>query len=218
MARAERSEREDQASYERLTATKPLAWRLAYTAVVENTFTPYFKVFLDHDDTLFAPGDERVASLFLWHFCEGIEHRSSAMIVYKAAVEDRYMFRLRTIVDVIRHLGEIMSIMHEGFREHVPAADGGELARLMPNGFSRRAFVDSVRAAKELMGPEQTTYHEASRREMVEMLWGLIRSQGPNHDPKFEKLPTLARRWFLRFDEEPASAAKWYSVGVGKAS
>ena len=53
------------ASYDHLTATKPLAWRLAYTAVVENTFTPYFKVFLDHEDKLFEPGDERVASAYL---------------------------------------------------------------------------------------------------------------------------------------------------------
>ncbi len=52
------------ASFDQLTATKPLAWRLAYPAVVEATFTPYFKVFLDHEDKLFRPGDERVASLF----------------------------------------------------------------------------------------------------------------------------------------------------------
>ena len=46
------------------------------------------------------------------------------------------------------------------------------------------------------------------------MVTGLIRSQSANHDPQFEKLPPLAARWFRRFDEEPASAAKWYSVGV----
>lgn len=201
-------------SYDELTATKSLAWRLAYTAVVENTFTPYFKVFLDHDDKLFEVGDERVASLFMWHFVEEIEHRSSAMIVYKSAVGDSYSFRLRTIIDVIRHLSQILSIMHEGFRKHVPAECGGEFARLMPNGLSPRAIFDTVRADKQLTTPEQATYHGVPRREMFDMVTGLIRSQSANHDPQFEKLPPLAARWFRRFDEEPASAAKWYSVGV----
>ena len=43
--------------------TTPLAYRLAYTADLESTFTPIFKVMLDHEDVLFRPGDERVASL-----------------------------------------------------------------------------------------------------------------------------------------------------------
>lgn len=111
------------ASYDRLTATKPLAWRLAYTAVIENTFTPYFKVFLDHEDKLFEPGDERVASLFLWHFVEEIEHRSSALMVYDAAHGD-FLYRVRAIGAVIKHLSEVLSIVSRGFQKHVPAADG----------------------------------------------------------------------------------------------
>ncbi len=111
-------------SYDHLTATKSLQWRLAYPAVLEATFTPYFKVFLDHDDLLFEPGDERVASLFVWHFVEEIEHRSSALTVYNAVDAD-FLFRLRTIPDVVRHLHEICTIIGKGFREHVPAEDGG---------------------------------------------------------------------------------------------
>lgn len=64
-------------SYDDLTAGTPLKYRLAYTADLEATFTPpVFKLMLDHDDTLFAPGDDRVASLFLWHFVEEVEHRA----------------------------------------------------------------------------------------------------------------------------------------------
>jgi hypothetical protein len=42
----------------------------------------------------------------------------------------------------------------------------------------------------------------------------LVRSQGPSHDPKFDKLPEFAGRWFSRYDVEPKSAARWYTVGA----
>src|SRR5690242_8134486 len=60
------------ASFDRIIETEPLEYQLAYTADLEATFTPIFKVMLDHEDTLFHPGDERVASLFLWHFVEEV--------------------------------------------------------------------------------------------------------------------------------------------------
>ena len=41
---------------------------------------------LDNEETLFRPGDDRVASLFLWHFVEEVEHRSSALVIYDAVV------------------------------------------------------------------------------------------------------------------------------------
>ena len=201
------------ASYDRLTATKPLAWRLAYTAVIENTFTPYFKVFLDHEDKLFEPGDERVASLFLWHFVEEIEHRSSALMVYDAVHGD-FPYRLKTIGAVVRHLGEILSIVSQGFQQHVPAVDGGDYGRLLPNGLTPRSLVSSVRAARHLTEPGQATYAGAPKRELYAMLAGLVRSQGPSHDPAYENLPTFAGRWFRRYGEEPKSAARWYSIGA----
>ena len=40
---------------------------------------------LDNEKTLFRPGDDRVASLFLWHFVRG-RHRSSALVIYDAVV------------------------------------------------------------------------------------------------------------------------------------
>jgi predicted metal-dependent hydrolase len=203
------------ASFDHLTATRPLAWRLGYTAVIEATFTPYFKVFLDHEDKLFAPGDERVASLFLWHFVEEIEHRSSALMVYDA-VHDSYPYRLKTIVGVAKHIDEILRIVSQGFQSHVPAPDGGDLGRLIPNGLSVRAFRASQHAARQLANPGQSTYAGVPKRELFAMLVGLIRSQGPNHDPTFENLPEFAGRWFERYAEEPKSAAHWYSVGAAR--
>lgn len=201
------------ASYDRLTATKPLAWRLAYPAIVEATFTPYFKVFLDHEDKLFQPGDERVASLFIWHFVEEIEHRSAALKVYNA-VHDSYAYRVKTIAGVLKHLSEILSIIATGFRTHVPADDGGQFARLMPDGLGPRALLGALRASREL--PGASTYFEVPKREVAQMVLGLLRSQGPGHDPTFERLPPLAGQWFTRYDEEPRSAARWYSVGALK--
>jgi predicted metal-dependent hydrolase len=204
------------ASYSRLTATKPLAWRVAYTAVIENTFTPYFKVFLDHQEKLLATGDERVASLFLWHFVEEIEHRSSALMVYNAVHDNNFGYRLRTMAGVIKHLDEILGIIAAGFRQHVPAADGGNMAALIPAGLTPAALLANQRAIRSLMRPDQATYAGVPKRELLAMLTGLVRSQMPNHDPANENLPLFAATWVDRYDEEPASAAAWYSVGVRK--
>jgi predicted metal-dependent hydrolase len=203
------------ASFEHLTATKPLAWRLGYTAVVEATFTPYFKVFLDHEDKLFRPGDERVASLFLWHFVEEIEHRSSALTVYDA-VHDSYPYRLKTIAGVVKHIDQILRIMSTGFQAHVPVTDGGDFSRLIPNGLSLKAIRAAQHAARKLTRPGQSTYAGVPRRELLAMLVGLVRSQGPRHDPGDENLPEFAGQWFDRYEQEPKSAARWYSVGAAQ--
>lgn len=203
------------ASYDRLHETKPLAWRLAYPAVVEATFTPYFKVFLDHDDKLFEPGDERVSSLFIWHFVEEIEHRSSALKVYDA-VHDSYPYRLKTMLGVLKHMDEILSIISGGFHKHVPIGEGGEFAALLPVGLKPAAVARALSAARRLDGRYQPTYAGVPRREVAEMLVGLVRSQGPNHDPFYERLPEFAARWFRRYDEDPRAAARWYSIGVGE--
>ena len=200
------------ASYDRLTATKPLAWRLAYPAVVEATFTPYFKVFLDHEEKFFRPGDERVASLFIWHFVEEIEHRSSALRVYDE-VHGTYAYRLKAIFGVLKHMDEILRIISTGFRNHVPVGDGGEFACLLPDGLTYRALRPALTANREMSTLYDSTYTGVPRREIVQMIIGLIRSQGPTHNPLYEKLPIFAARWFKRFDEKPESAAHWYTVG-----
>jgi len=102
------------AAFDRMTATKPLAWRLAYTADLEATFTPVFKLMLDHDDTLFAPGDDRVASLFLWHFVEEVEHRSSALMIYNHVVGDQ-VYRMRMAPAIFRHVLATLRTACEGF-------------------------------------------------------------------------------------------------------
>ncbi|WP_201406435.1 metal-dependent hydrolase, partial [Mycobacterium intracellulare] len=86
---------------------------------LEATFTPYFKLLLDNEATLFAPGDERVASLFLWHFVEEVEHRSSALVVYDSLIRSRTR-RVRALPAILRHVGvESVHDDHEGLI-HVP--------------------------------------------------------------------------------------------------
>lgn len=199
------------ASYDRLTETKPLAWRLAYAAVVEATFTPYFKLFLDHEDKFFRPGDERVGSLFLWHFVEEIEHRSSALIVYNA-VHPSYSYRLSALPGVVNHIGGIISIIASGFEKHVPKEFGGDYGRLMPKGFSYSAIRGSLVAARQVKRSRLSIYSGVPRRELMSMIVGLVRSQGPNHNPQHEKLPTFASQWFAKYDDDPNVAARWYSL------
>jgi predicted metal-dependent hydrolase len=91
------------ASYDEMTETRTLEFRLAYIADLEATFTPTFKFLLDNEDKLFRPGDDRVASLLLWHFVEEVEHRSSALIIYNAVVHRR-TYRLRVLPAVIRDI------------------------------------------------------------------------------------------------------------------
>jgi len=201
------------ASYDRLTKTKPLAWRLAYAAIVEATFTPYFKVFLDHEDKLFRPGDDRVASLFLWHFVEEIEHRNSALMVYNA-IHPSFFYRLSAIPEVASHVGEIISIVASGFEKHVPKDCGGDYGRLMPKGFSYSAIRDSLAATRQVNKSRLSTYSGVPRRELMSMMVGLVRSQGPRHNPRHEKLPVFAARWFAKYDDDPNVAAHWYSLAA----
>ena len=82
------------AQYDELYERRDLRYHLAYAAALEGTFTPVFGALIDHRASLFADSDARVASLCLWHFCEEIEHRSSAVTVYNHVVGD-HPYRLR---------------------------------------------------------------------------------------------------------------------------
>lgn len=46
------------------------------------------------------------------------------------------------------------------------------------------------------------------------MMVGLVRSQGPRHDPEHENLPVFAARWFAQYHDDPNVAAHWYSLAA----
>ena len=110
---------QSQAAYDEQWESQPLEYHLAYSGGLEAIFTPFFKMILDHRAALFSGGDQRLASMLLWHFCEEIEHRSSALMVYDHVVGD-YWFRLKNTRKFQAHAGKLFMMAIEEFKKHVP--------------------------------------------------------------------------------------------------
>jgi predicted metal-dependent hydrolase len=198
------------AAFDDLTANKPLKYRLAYTADLEATFTPVFKLMLDNDRTLFAPGDDRVASLFLWHFVEEVEHRSSALIIYDAVVDDP-RYRVRMAPSIFKHVMDVVRIAARGFNEHIPL-DVRKVDALSTFGTYRRKQAVTRRLPfGSDHGPVVNAFAHIPLRQQLRAVSGIVRSQMPNHDPAHEKLPALAAEWFARYDAG-YDVTKWYTA------
>ena len=159
-------------SYDKLYERESLDYHLAHVGGLEAIFTPFFKLVLDNRALLFAGGDARVASLFLWHFCEEIEHRSSALMVYDHLVGD-YWYRFKNTRGFQAHARSIFEILTEEFKQHVPdvpseAYEGDPFA-----GVSR---LDRFRSAV-----------------------GILNSQAPWHDPTHQPIPNYYQEWLGRW-------------------
>jgi hypothetical protein len=204
--------------FDHLTARKPLKYRLAYTADLEATFTPSFKLMLDNADSLFAPGDDRVASLFLWHFVEEIEHRSSALLIYDAVVDDPW-YRMRVAPSVFRHAGSAMKTAAEGFNKHVPLEERKVDAMSMFGGqgvkksaLQRFPFLQKYRTLNiPDYGPIEKPYRHMRLRELLAAAYGVVRSQIPGHHPANAKLPALAAEWLARYDAG-YDVTRWFTA------
>jgi predicted metal-dependent hydrolase len=199
-------------AFDDLTANTPVEYRLAYTADLEATFTPVFKLMLDHDATLFRPGDDRVASLFLWHFVEEVEHRSSALIIFRSVVGSE-LYRMRKAPSVFKHVMDVIRLACAGFNEHVPLEERGVDALSMfakhRNKQALRRLIPGVRY--EDFGPMPRAFDDLPRGEQLTALAGIIRSQLPKHNPDHEDLPSLADEWFRKFDEG-YDVTHWYTA------
>lgn len=200
------------ASYDEMTADTPLKYRLAYTADLEATFTPVFKLMLDHDDTLFAPGDDRVASLFLWHFVEEVEHRSSALTIYDAVVDDPW-YRMRVAPSIFKHVMGIIRMASEDFNKYVPLSERKvdsmstfRIARRKKALLQRLPFTEA-----SYDGPFANAFSHLPLREQLVAMSGIVRSQIPGHDPTHEKLPALAQEWFDQYDAG-YDVTQWYTA------
>jgi len=198
---------ESLAAYDRLTETTPLAYRLAYIADLEATFTPFFTMLLDHENTLFAPGDDRVSSLLVWHFVEEVEHRSSALIVYDAVVDDKG-YRLRALPRVVKHLLHVTNIITNGINDAVPLAeraiDTNSIKPLQP-------LLDTVRHPLRKRGPRvQPAFHDISWKYKLHTAFRVLMSQTPAHNPAHESIPAFADRWFVRYDRGD-DVSHWYA-------
>ncbi len=204
--------------YDDLTATTTVKYRLAYIADLEATFTPTFSMMLNNADTLFAPGDDRVASLFLWHFVEEIEHRSSALIIYDAVVDDPW-YRMRIAPSVFEHGGAVMVKAANSFNKHISLEErkvdatsmfGSELWKValtkrFPGLRRYRPFATSQN------GPIQRLYKHIPLREQAVAAIGVMSSQIPGHKPAKAKMPALAKEWLARYDTG-YDVTRWYTA------
>ncbi|PND55035.1 metal-dependent hydrolase [Mycobacterium sp. ENV421] len=205
------------AVYDELTATTSVKYRLAYIADLEATFTPTFTMMLDNADTLFAPGDDRVASLFLWHFVEEIEHRSSALIIYNAVVADRW-YRMRISPSVFGHTGAVIGAAVDSFNRLIPLEERKVDATSMYGPDINAALVQRFPFLKRFRrfnlpdnGPNQRMYPHIPLRVQAVAALGVLRSQIPGHDPGRHKMPALAAEWLERY-EAGYDVTRWYTA------
>lgn len=199
-------------AYDQLTAETSLNYRLAYTADLEATFTPVFKLMLDNDSALFRPGDDRVASLFIWHFVEEVEHRSSALILFDDVVGSD-LYRMRMAPSVFKHVLDVIKIACHGFNKHVPIEERRIDAMSMFANYRRKqkllSMIPGMQAAGH--GPMPRAFDVLPLGEQLVALAGIIRSQLPKHDPAHENLPALADVWFDRYDAG-YDVTRWYTA------
>ncbi len=162
------------ASFDEIYQREDLHFHLAYAANIEATFTPLFGTIIEHRDKLFAGGDPRVSALMLWHFCEEIEHRSSAIKVYNHVVGNRW-YRTSQFKKVLKHIGGVATNVTKGFRQHLPEIP--ETAYQNPLTALPIPFMAKMR-----------------------MLGGILESQMPWHNPDRGRVPAYYANWRARFD------------------
>lgn len=155
-------------SYREVYEAHPLEYHLAYAGGLEAIFTPFFKMVLDNRAVLFGGGDSRVVSMLLWHFCEEIEHRRSALSVYNH-VEGNYWFRIKNTRGFLQHARSLIGMVADEFKVHVPD---------VPDHLYKGDPFSDV--------PGSARFRSAI---------GILNSQLPWHDPTHQPLPNYYEEW-----------------------
>jgi predicted metal-dependent hydrolase len=191
-------------AYDQLIEQHPAEFHWAYIANLEATFTPLFKLVLDNRDALFGNGDQRVASLMMWHFVEEIEHRSSGLVLYRHLRADPW-YRVKHIQSTFKHVGDLAAMIAKTFDEVVPLEERGASAeelmsiKLLIGEFRYRGPGGPRRRAKH-DGGTPTLFNAVPTRELAAMVWRLLLSQAPYHDPANQPLPSSADTWMRDYD------------------
>jgi predicted metal-dependent hydrolase len=190
---------EVQAAYDELLDTRPLEFHLAYAADLEGTFTPLFRMMLDHRHALFGGADERVGTLFLWHFAEEIEHRRSALLIQRAVTPDRW-YRLRQTGRVVRHVSGQYQRILDGFEEHVGIdACGIDPQAVSPGALATSDLRNRLPVVHRWLRPRPSMLADVPSGDLLRLARHVIRSQRPSHDPAGEELPAYADDWFAAY-------------------
>jgi predicted metal-dependent hydrolase len=190
-------------SYDDLIKSRPVEFHAAYIANLEATFTPLFKVILDNRDALFGGGDQRVASLMMWHFVEEIEHRSSGLILYRQLAPNRW-YRLKHFRETFRHTAELAANIAAAFDKHIPFEDRGASAlelmspALLVDEFKFRGPGGARRRSRHSGAP--TLFNAVPTTQLAKMAWRLALSQTPNHNPADQPLPDWAATWMCEYE------------------
>lgn len=163
---------ETMADFERKWEASDLHYMITYSAIIEGTSLPLYKIMIDHRDKLILGGDERVASLLLWHFSEEIEHRSSALKIYNAVVRKPF-YRLKLFPEVGRHLAQNMNRIARRFGEIVPGVAQLDLRQAMTS---------------------------VPRWDRIKMTASLLASQLPISDPSKGSMPEFCKAMLDKMD------------------
>ncbi|WP_068277119.1 metal-dependent hydrolase [Aldersonia kunmingensis] len=202
--------------YEELFAAQPLKFHLAYIASLEATFPPLFTFMIENRDRLYN-GDTRVASLFLWHYVEEIEHRSSAQIVFDGVVASRW-YQMRMLPRSMSHILAVSRELADGFREAVPEEDMGVDPRVATGEIWRTETLTRLPVVNRFFtAPYRTTFEGIPSRQLLRLVAGLVRSQSPTHHPG----DVVAPDWFHTWMDSYAAGedmAHFYGVGSAPAA
>lgn len=159
------------AMYDELYERESLKYHLSYMGGLESAFTPLFGTIIDHRDVLFG-GDSEVSSLFLWHFCEEIEHRSSAITVYNHVIGEHW-YRMRNVKPMMGHGREVTLALQDVFRKAVPDFDTEDF---------------------------YLTWSQAiPKRTVRNMGWKILAAQLPWYDHERQRLPAYFAEWNRRY-------------------
>lgn len=158
--------------YDEHYAAHDLKYHLSFMGGLESAFTPLFGTIIDNRDVLFG-GDARVSSLFLWHFCEEIEHRSSAISVYNHVYGD-HIYRMRNVKSMTAHGRDVTLMLQDVFRRAVPEFDTEDF------------YMTWTKAL-----PKWT---------LRKMGWKIAASQLPFYPHDGQRLPAYYAEWNRRYD------------------
>jgi predicted metal-dependent hydrolase len=159
--------------YEDLYRRQSTHFHLSYITNLEATFAPMLTFVINHKEDLFAKGDERISSLFLWHAIEEIEHRSSAYTIYNDVVRNPW-YRVMQVPHLAIHLKGFFDLISQEFEKHVPAEQ---------------------RTAGMTNPPEPLGMIPRSERFVLTL--NLIKCFIPWHNPGKEAEPSWYRDWRL---------------------
>jgi len=175
--------------YDELYQSHDLQYHLAYVGGLESIFTPSFRLMLDNREALFSKGDARVASLFLWHFCEEIEHRSSGLRIFDH-VYGNHFYRVRHFKEFMKHVGVVIDAITDEFRKVFPD--------LPENWFTRYSN------------------HKLPRIGKLRSALGITLAQLPWHKPAHQALPDYFHEWTGRYDRGE-DMTRTYGAGATSA-